>query len=324
MLKPLGACLVLSAILLTTRSASAELIPGYENVIGGNLNGQAQIEGRTIVRGDVLGGFAQFGTGLVPPAVYANADTLLVGGNLQSSGLTMHAGDVRLGGTNSGATVNLNGPGSELFQNDSTALSSANAAVSQLGLASDFYSNAAVNSTTTIVGTNITLNPLPGPDGLAVLAVNAVNIQNALFSLAVAGVPPDTRFLINVVGNLSSDPILANFDASFADPAIYSRILWNFQDQTSELNLSREWYGSILLPDASLVTTSAINGMVLVGGDFTSSSEVRFPEFQGFTPFAVPELSSFFLATLAGLGYLVSRRKRDRKSDPSIGGPISR
>src|SRR5690606_3185804 len=67
---------------------------------------------------------------------------------------------------------------------------------------------------------------------------------------------------------------LGNFHSSFRSSA--SEILWNFNSpQGASTFIDREWYGSILMPSASLTNRSAINGGVYVGGDFNQYADVR-------------------------------------------------
>ncbi|QDT52103.1 hypothetical protein Pan44_01120 [Caulifigura coniformis] len=315
MLLKLLAPFIGASCVFVSQVAFAELVTGFEVVVGGNLSAQSQIQGRTIVGGNVQGGFPSFGTGLTPAASFSSTDVLVVGGSLQSNGITMQAGDARLGGTRGSANVNLNGPGSELFQNDATAAPRASAATAMLRSASDYFSGLVADSGIIVNGSNVTFNAAPGADGVAVFDVPAalLTLQNANFALATAGLPAGTSYIFNVVGAVTGTP-MGNFGAGFQTADVRSHVLWNFEDQTSPLSLSREWYGSILLPDSNLNTTSAINGGVYVGGDFTTSGDVRLAGYIGhaeYTPSAVPEPSSIILTALAGVG-LVSARLRRR------------
>jgi len=313
MLRKLLAPFVGAICVCASQVASAELVTGFDVVVGGNLSAQSQIQGRTIVAGNVLGGFPSFGTGLTPAANFGSTDVLVVGGSLQSNGITMQAGDARLGGTRGSANVNLNGPGSELFQNDATAAPRASAAVSMLRSASDYFSGLVANSGFTVNGSNVTFTATPGADGIAVFDVPAalLTLQNANFMLPTAGLPAGTSYVFNVLGAVTATP-MGNFGSDFQTADVRSHTLWNFEDQTSPLSLNREWHGSILLPDASLNTTSAINGGVFVGGDFTTSGDVRLPGYSGFAPSAVPEPSSVILTALAGIGLVSTRLRRSR------------
>jgi len=309
----------LAVVCLWCQSASAELVTGFDVVVGGNLNLQGRILGRTLVAGNVTTGFPSFGGGLTPRADYANTDVLVVGGSLQSNGITMEAGDVRLGGTRGSAGVNLNGPGSQLFQNDASAVAQSTGIGQRLQSLSTLYASVDANSTWSLQGSTVTFHAAPGADGIAVFDVPAslLTLQNANFLLPTAGLSSATSYVFNVLGEVTGTP-MGNFGQNFLTPSIVSHALWNFADQTSDLSLTREWYGSILIPNAGLATTGAVNGGVYVGGDFTSNGEVRLPSYAGALPSAVPEPSSMVLAGAAGLGFLGARLRRRKANAKEI------
>ena len=293
--------------------ASAELITGFDVVVGGNLALQGQVQGKTLVAGNVVAGFPSFGTGLSPSSTYSNTDVLVVGGSLQNSGVTMQAGDVRVGGSFGSAAINLNGVGSEKFEHDASAVAQSQNVGQQLQSLSSAFSGQDANSTWSLNGTTVTFNANPGANGLAVFDVPAslLTMQNANFLLSTTGLPATTSYAFNVLGQLTGTP-LGNFGQGFNNQTTAANTLWNFAEQTFEVTLSREWYGSILLPGASLTTSGAVNGGVYVAGNFTSSGEIRTPSYAGVVPSAVPEPSSFIMVAVAALGLAGTRLRRRR------------
>jgi len=317
-----------AVVLLCCQSVSAELVTGFDVVVGGTLDLRGQIQGRTLV-GTTVTGNASYGTGLTPSSAYSDTDVLVVGGSLQSGNITVQAGDVRLGGTQGSASVTLNGPGSQLFQNDASAVTRAAGIGQQLDSLSALYGSLEANSTYGVVYTpqasTVTFIPNPGAEGIAVFDVPADLLEpsNAQFLIDTTGLPSDTTYVFNVRGPLTS-AVSGKFGENFTDPTVQGHSLWNFVDQTSSISLNQDWYGSILAPNASLQTTGPVNGGVYVGGDFTSNNRVNLPSFEGAVLAAVPEPSGMVLAATAGLGFLGARLRRRKSRVTRVRAPAPR
>ena len=311
-------CVAVIGLTADERVARADLVD-FNLIVGGTLDSGAGVHGRTAVVGDITGQSADYAKSLMPPSAYSDVDTVVVGGSLMSGGLNVAAGDVRIGGTRGASTnLNLNGPGAQLFQNDPAALTTANAAVASMRYASSYFDGLVADSAVTQNGSTYTFTATPGADGIAVfdLAASVLSTQNLNMVLDVAGLPADTTFIINVVGEIAGN-IMPTFQGAFVDPARRNYLLWNFHDQRDlggdaidlRFPIDREWHGSILAPNADLELRSAVNGSVYVGGDLLQRGEVRLG-YQGFVPVPVPEPSSLAMLSLACLGLAGARYRR--------------
>lgn len=314
-------CLSIATVgLVDNTTVEAEVMENFSVVVGGNYTVQgSQVWGGAIAGGNVSGNGLSIGSRLTPSSAYTNAITLGVGGDLFGSGqFGMEAGSVHLSGTKpSGVNFNFNGGGS-LVQNDPNVGGLANTGVAELASASSIFSGYTANSAYVQNQNTVTFNPIFDSNNVATfnVPVGLLWTQNLNYVLNVAGVPGDATYLFNVIGNITENIPNGNFGSGFQSETARTQMVWNFQDQTSDLNIQREWWGSILLADggADLFNSSPINGGVYVAGNFIQNADVRSVGYQGFQPAAVPEPSSVvLLGFVGGLAYAARRLKRRKE-----------
>jgi choice-of-anchor A domain-containing protein len=264
--------------------AQAGMLFSFDVAVGGNhdFNG-GQIHGRTLIAGNASGNGGTVGTELL---WNPSGDTYTLGGNL-TTGLNAQQGSVRVGGTNNKKYLNLNGGGTvkSLAGFDAVDLTNPDNLRAALQTASDHFAGLTASSHYVRNGNTLTFSAVPGADGVAVFDVELadLNDQNLGYFLELNGA---SSVVFNVTGKGTLTQ-LGNFQTGFQKNG--SQILWNFHSLREDLTLvNREWYGSILLPQASLTNRSPINGGVYVGGDFNQHADVKQAGYGG-PPILSPE-----------------------------------
>jgi choice-of-anchor A domain-containing protein len=287
----------------------------YNAIIFGNLNIQGEIEGRTLVGGNLSGNnSSNFGIAL--PANTPSTDrTLVVGGSIGSSGsaLNLNKGSLYLGGT-IGRSVNYNGGGSLISESTNLATLKADFLAESANLQS-----LATDSTVTLPSNGqpgpVNFNATPGADGLAVFNINAADIfgNNNTQQIGLnAGTA--TNIVINVAGTtvdwLSG---AGNMVGAFTSDYWQAHVVWNFYEATT-INLgSKQFNGAILAPNATVTTSNNIDGTV-IANNLNLTGEVHLPSsssadsYAGYRMQAVPEPGSALLVGIAGLLILTRRR----------------
>lgn len=119
--------------------------------------------------------------------------------------------------------------------------------------------------------------------------------------------------IVNIAGfdggaNFSN---LANFLGTItSDVSFRSRVLWNFHQHDGDITLDRNWYGSILAPEATLEGNSNLDGSAAVK-NILFNAEIHGPAWAG-----VPEPSTYaaisFVVAVGGM--TVWRRRRAAKA----------
>jgi choice-of-anchor A domain-containing protein len=177
---------------------------------------------------------------------------------------------------------------------------------------SEAYSLMAPNSS--LSGNTFVANP---NNGLAVFDLTATQL-NALQGGVEFTFNGASTVVINVSGGDISTSSGLNLNGLANNPAMRSKVIWNFTDATS-IHFATNWYGAVLAPYALLTT----NNTNLDGSAFVRSinltGELHVPYFSGFAPpfpgppAAVPEPASLSLAAI-GLGSLVIAGLRRRRA----------
>lgn len=289
------------AFLLAARVGAASFPLGtYNLVVLGNLSSSSEVEGRTWVGGNLTGGSSNYGiklNGITPSVV-----TLAVGGNIAVSNVNMTFGSATYGGSLSG-NINLNQSGAT--KTGGVALD--NATMSQaLHDASTTFKNLSANSSVSLPSGQ------PGPVNFNVSA----GVTDAVFSVTAAQIFGNNNaqqinlnnasgvnsIVINVAGTNVDFNGGTNFTSAFNDSSLRSKIVWNFYQATT-MNIGRNFYGSLLAPDATLTNSTAIEGSVGVA-NFTQNGEVHLP----LSTVSVPEPAMLGAIGLAQL--LLGGRRR--------------
>jgi len=295
----LGAAAIAASVVVQVAGASA--INDWNLIVRHNLTSSSEVEGRTLVGGN-LSGTSNYGVKLLPPANYVNVDSLVVGGTVAANNYQVNSGRARLFGSKGSANFNMNGGGA-LIQNDASVTSIVNNAWADVLNASSYCSSLSATNTVTIPSGQpgpVVFNSVLGPGGVAVFSVNG----NALFqnndvqqmSINMNGA---ATVVINVAGtNITYNG--GNMVGGFNIPNA-SKIIWNFFEATT-LNIDRNFFGAILAPNAVMSNSTAIEGNVFTH-TFNQNGEVHLPNFNGNIP-APGALA------LAGFGMVVATRRR--------------
>jgi len=291
----------------------------YNAIIFNNLNTSSDIEGRTFVGNDFTGTkSASLGTRL-KNTVTSTDRSFVVGNNIVSGNpLSVQRGSLYIDGSTNDRHINFNVGGSVVADH------SIDAALNQIRgysiAESQALSTMLADSTVTLPSGSpgpTTFNATAGADGLAVFNVTADSIFNnpygQQFNLNVDA--NTANVIINVSGtsvNWSNGNMVGNFTSNYWQ----EHTLWNFYQATT-INLNdHKFNGGILAPDASITTSSSIDGLV-VANNLTTTAEVRLPDSSSANAYAydgfaapIPEPGSAVFILAAGGLFLIMRNRR--------------
>lgn len=299
--------LALSSTVLFTDVSAQNLtaLSEYSVIVSGDLNTSSDIEGRTLVGGNLTGSnSANFGLrlqNLVPSSLF----TLQVAGNIESgNSINLNAGSIELGGTIE-RNVNFNGGGT-LVSNPGVSY---DAVFDQLSAASATLANLETNSSANIPTSRPgPLNFIANPDenGTAVFSFDGSDIFS---NSNVQQIDLELNFAENVIFNISGTDINfdnGNFVGAFTDFEVRESVIWNFYEAETINFQSRNVKGQVLAPNATVITQGNIDGSIFAE-NFTTSAEVHLPTFNGTL---VPEPSSTAMFGLACLTLVFRRNRR--------------
>jgi choice-of-anchor A domain-containing protein len=260
--------LLASTAMLSVNAAAGSVMGTFNLIVTENLNGVAEVEGRTFVGQNLaIQNAAQFGFALSAQQVAANRDTLVVNGAItgQNAGtVKVSKGDLRYNGSiNPTNLVEFQGGGSKLANTYSVAdikteLSSfSNFLKSKPGTTPTFVPNS--NQFNLTAGT-------PDSGGFSVLSLTADSIfgngkNGTVFFNNLANT---NALVINVSGTTINWQNGANM--SFLSLADRSKVIWNFFEATAIHVSGKAFFGSLLAPLANLTSN---------GGDFNGSVAVK-------------------------------------------------
>ncbi len=295
----LGAAAIAASVMVQVAGASA--INDWNLIVRHNLSTTSEVEGRTIVGGNISG-TSNYGIKLLPPANYVNVDSLVVGGTVGANNYQVNSGRARLFGSKGSANFNMNGGGA-LIQNDASVTSMVNSAWADVVNASSYCSSLAATNTVTLPSgqpAGVTFNSVLGGGGVAVFSVNGNSLfQNNLVQQMSINMNGASTVVINVSGtNITYNG--GNMVGGFNVPNA-SKIIWNFFESTT-LNIDRHFFGAILAPNATMSNSTAIEGSVFTD-TFNQNGEVHLPNFEG----NIPAPGAL---VLAGFGMIVAGRRR--------------
>jgi choice-of-anchor A domain-containing protein len=183
------------------------------------------------------------------------------------------------------------------------------------------YSGYTANATTATSGTRTTFT-IPASTSVRQVVFNLTYSQaDAIFETQNAEVQFDLNgrqvssldfIIVNIAGFTSENfNSQVNFLGSItSDVNLRSRVLWNFHEADEDIELNRNWYGSILAPEARLTGNSNLDGSAAVK-NVLFNAEIHGPAWAG-----VPEPSTYaaitFVAAVGGM--TVWRRRRASKA----------
>jgi choice-of-anchor A domain-containing protein len=329
--------LVIGAGLAGSAQAQSQLST-YNLIVRSTLSQANHVYGRVIAQTVNLGGgdrVVEIGSRLgsansegITPLPSQSTPSLLVGGNISASSAdtirvvngsvyldqnTSQAPSTRieLQQSSNGATIQRANPAGSA--QSSTFDSVYNAVVTEAST----YSGYTANATTSTSGTRTTFT-IPASTSVRQVVFNLTYSQaEAIFETQNSEVQFDLSgrqvssldfIIVNIAGfdteNFNSQ---ANFLGSItSDVALRSRVLWNFHEADEDIELNRNWYGSILAPDARLIGNSNLDGSAAVK-NILFNAEIHGPAWVG-----VPEPSTYaaisFVVALGGM--TVWRRRR--------------
>lgn len=310
---------LLTASLASTAHGQAYTWENYNAIIFGNLTISGEIEGRTLVGGNLSGSnSSNFGISL-PNNTPSTDRTLVVGGSIGSGNpLNLNKGSLYLGGTNS-RIINYNGGGSLISE-------STNLATLKQSFISESTNlkNLATDSVVSLPSGGqpgpVNFNATAGADGLAVFSISASAVFGNSFAQQIGlNANGATNIVINVSGT-TIDWInnAGNMVGDFTSDYWQAHIVWNFYEATS-INLgSHQFNGTILAPNATVTSSNNIDGAV-IANNLSTTGEVHLPSsssansYAGYRAQAVPEPGSALLVAVAGVILLTRRRSNLRR-----------
>jgi choice-of-anchor A domain-containing protein len=304
------AALALAAPAAKAAPLAEDLLREFNLIVLGNLTSNAEVEGRTYVRGNLGGNASTYYTrdsyytneGLQPP-LYAD---LVVGGNVTGGFKNVNdSGDAWVAGT----VENMNMNGGQLRHGGAITGNVNGSKVQAPVIVPDFaqtmfdYSAQvkamAANNAVAVSGNRATFTAANLDAGLAVFDIaDGTSFFSAIgeIELFIAGA---TTVVINV-GGTGPMTIAENFIGGSNSVANATKLLWNFHAATS-IAVGAEFVGSMLAPGADLANTISINGSVVVN-NFTQNGEVHVPTFSGRVPQPPPSVSEPATLALFGAG----------------------
>jgi choice-of-anchor A domain-containing protein len=283
---------------------ATDVLTQFNAVITGNFASTADVEGRTLVGGNVTRGATFFGKpGDASPS---SASGLTVFGDVTSSGSMSvnNGGGATIGGTSS-AIINANGGG--------TVTTGAAASLPDFG--STFRAPLlALSSALARLPTDSSLPSSPPgfPNNVPVTASAGTGM--AVFRITADQLDDYASFRVNLNGrsgaifNVSGASYTGN--ANFLNALAVARdIIWNFTEATS-LAFNTQWGGTVLAPLATVTNSTPIEG-TLFAASYVGSGELHSQPFRQALPPAtlVPEPASIMLYGL-GLAWLLTARRR--------------
>lgn len=312
-----AAALTVGATVTTGASATAltteDILSQFNLVTFGNVSGTSQVDGRSLIGGNLASSWMVFNQSsrAATPSAFA---ALTVGGNISGGAHVNNGGNAVVAGNVD--MLNMNGKGSAIVGGTGTV--QGGPVVRGLAFVPTFEEGLKESSAAlamlagvqpTVVNKNKAVFDAAPTGGTTVysLSLDFFSLVNEV-QLALNGA--DT-VIINVSGKSATlaDNFLGNAVAAAPN------VLWNFYEATS-LVFDRQFVGSVIAPYADVTVRNSLEG-TLVASSATINGRVGAQPFAGnlpdAAPTAVPAPAALpvFLAGLAGLAaaYRI-RRKR--------------
>jgi choice-of-anchor A domain-containing protein len=314
MMRFLGRLLVVGTVLAGVAQASAgtltatDILKQFNVVTTGNLSTNSDIEGRTVVGGNLTGGATFYNN--PGGAAASNFRALTVYGNStvgnpininNGGGATIQGMAAGLINLNGGGEKSVNGaPAAPLPNFSSTFTAPLQSLVTTL--AGMVANSVLPGASTPGFPNNVPIKASAGT-GLAVFSITTADLAKyASFSIDLNG---RDGAVFNVTGGSYTG--MANF---LNATSVASKVIWNFTDATS-LDFQRQWGGTVLARNAAVTNSTPIEGS-LFAASYNGRGELHSRPFSATLPAGateVPEPAGLTLL-LAGIFGLVWARRR--------------
>lgn len=245
-------------------TGSAKNVKGGGAVkVGGNLDSGANLNGGGNAYVDGNAKKINAGTGSVyvdGNVEQTNAQHIYYGGTIKTSNGVKHAGDHSQAG----------------LQDSLEAIAADYAA--ELTATSEYFADlSATHFVSTPNAQDVVFNAGAG-SGVAVFAISDLEtLLKGRSNLKFSAPAFYDAVIVNVAGSKITLPGSINFNAA---SGLGSKVIWNFYEATSVNFGSKNWYGSVLAPNAELKFNNFIEGSV-VARDLVQNGEVRLGNFSG-------------------------------------------
>lgn len=303
-------------LLLNAGPAAASALNDFNLIVLGNLSGTSEVEGRTVVFGNITGNAKNFATDSeavadpVDTEGLNQSDGLIVGGQIQTT-VQVNNGGVRVGGSSySGTQVNN---ADYVTYNDDTVADLLTAIAQDVADFTTMLDGLAVDSTVNPVDRNYAqFICTPGDDDIAVFEIDAAFLTSGNYNFDLVGAEDVDLIVITITGS-DAVTIGSNLHMAyeFLDEAYQAKIVWYLPDVT-ELTICTLLGGSVIAPNADLTLYSPVEGTVVANNVYLNA-EIHLPSLD--TPETptnpVPEPGTMVLFGLGGLvlGVFRSRKK---------------
>lgn len=305
------ACLTAIAIAFVATDSAAGVLNDFNLIVLRNVvSGTSEVEGRTIVFGDIRNSNAQnyaiFPESMsVPTTPGVNtSDTLIVGGR-NFNNLNVNNGGVRIGGSGTSAPIN----NADYVSTNDAGVAGITAHVSQqVDAITNFFDGLTVNSSVNTSDFNkAVFNSTQGSGGISVFEVNH-QFFNRNGTIDLAGDLTADLFLIKVNGasDITSGNAFNVKTAEFSNDSFQEKIVWYFPNATN-LNLVNGIGGALVAPNASFRFGTPVEGSIVVK-DLRLTSEVHLPTLE-YEYEVIPEPGTGALCVV-GAVVMINRRRR--------------
>lgn len=301
----LSGAVVASSLLAGGVTASATALTDFGLIAFGDLDGTSNVQGRTFVGGDIVGGTKDFVTqprtpGPVSTTGLNEADGLIVGGQIFPQQIQVNnQSNVRVGGASTDARIN----NAQLVTfSDPEVPTIAASITADVAATGSFLAGLTANSTVDLSdGNNAVFNSTPDASGVAVFELETSFFnRNGGFDLEGNLDADFFVFLVNGSGDFRSGTALNVFNNEFGQDEFLERIVFSFAGFDS-VELSNGLGGSVFAPDADFTLRSPVRGTV-VANNVNLLAQIGLPTS------SVPEPGTAALV-LAGGAMLLRRRK---------------
>lgn len=300
--------LVGAASLPAHASNIGTILSEWSVITSGNLTGVTDVQGNAYVGGNIsVGNSIDFGNNDSDTMPAGNVGLAVAGSvNSGNSAININAGNVVVGGTdtggfnnNSGGTIKTSSPGSL-----------PSSPVSAVTAASSYWSGLTANSSASIANNVITFN-CNASQSVAVFNVSASQLFQQNQSLALVTASGTKDVIINVSGTSATMLNSENVNSGFQSAA--NKVIFNFYQANNVSLQGSSLDGYVIAPNATVGADSPIVGGVMAE-TLDTGSEVDL----GGTPSyaSLPDVTSVpdggTTATLLGIsfsGLAIIRRK---------------